>query len=88
MDFIDSFPHSSEHFGEREKHLIPPLFYTPSKGIYSKFGFSKIGVRPRYYSDNHEDAILMSLRHIQNAGFISFLQSTLDGLPYYHQSDN
>ena len=59
-----------------------------AKGIYSKFGFSKIGVRPRYYSDNHEDAILMSLRHIQNAGFISFLQSTLDGLPYYHQSGN
>ena len=59
-----------------------------AKGIYSKFGFSKIGVRPRYYSDNHEDAILMSLRHIQNAGFISFLQSTLDGLPYYHKSGN
>ena len=59
-----------------------------AKGIYSKFGFSKIGVRPHYYSDNHEDAILMSLHHIQNAGFLSFLQSTLDDLPYCHQAGN
>ena len=59
-----------------------------AKGIYSKFGFSKIGVRPHYYSDNHEDAILMSLHHIQNARFISFLQSTLDSLPYCHIPGN
>ena len=59
-----------------------------ARGIYSKFGFSKIGVRPHYYSDNHEDAILMSLHHIQNARFLSFLQSTLDDLPYCHQPGN
>jgi len=27
--------------------------------LYSKFGFSKVGVRRRYYSDNQEDAIIM-----------------------------
>ena len=59
-----------------------------AKAIYTKFGFSKIGVRPDYYSDNHEDAISMSLHNIQNAEFLSFLQSALNMLPYYRPSGN
>src|SRR5213075_2166776 len=31
----------------------------PAQKLYSKFGFSKVGVRRRYYSDNQEDAIIM-----------------------------
>lgn len=27
--------------------------------LYEKFGFNKVGVRRRYYSDNQEDAIIM-----------------------------
>jgi [ribosomal protein S18]-alanine N-acetyltransferase len=27
--------------------------------LYRRFGFRSIGTRPRYYSDNHEDAIVM-----------------------------
>lgn len=30
-----------------------------ARGLYRKFGFKDIGVRPRYYSDNNEDAIIM-----------------------------
>ena len=59
-----------------------------AKAIYTKFGFSKIGVRPNYYSDNHEDAISMSLHNIQNAEFLSFLQSALNMLAYYRLSGN
>lgn len=29
--------------------------------LYEKFGFTRVGVRKNYYSDNHEDAILMNL---------------------------
>lgn len=29
--------------------------------LYEKLGFTVDGIRPRYYEDNHEDAILMSL---------------------------
>ena len=35
---------------------------TSNKGaqkLYKKFGFKKVGLRKRYYSDNHEDAIMM-----------------------------
>jgi len=31
----------------------------PAQKLYSKFGFTKVGVRRRYYSDNQEDAIIM-----------------------------
>lgn len=29
--------------------------------LYKKFGFEIVGVRPRYYSNNHEDALMMNL---------------------------
>jgi ribosomal-protein-alanine N-acetyltransferase len=32
-----------------------------AQALYKKYGFSVDGVRPRYYKDNNEDAILMSL---------------------------
>lgn len=32
-----------------------------ARAMYQKFGFTEVGVRKRYYSDNGEDAILMSL---------------------------
>ena len=32
-----------------------------AKGLYDRLGFKKMYVRPGYYPDNHEDAIVMSL---------------------------
>lgn len=29
--------------------------------LYERHGFRHVGLRPRYYSDNHEDALIMSL---------------------------
>ena len=37
--------------------------------MYCKLGYQEDGVRPRYYQDNHEDAILMSLQCIDPALF-------------------
>jgi ribosomal-protein-alanine N-acetyltransferase len=33
-----------------------------AQALYTRFGFQTIGVRPHYYSDNHEDAFVMQLR--------------------------
>lgn len=33
---------------------------TAAQGLYSKFGFEIIGERKRYYSDNNEDAFIMT----------------------------
>jgi ribosomal-protein-alanine N-acetyltransferase len=35
-----------------------------AREMYSALGYQEDGVRPRYYQDNHEDAILMSLQNI------------------------
>lgn len=31
-----------------------------ARRLYSKYGFEKIGIRKRYYGDNHEDAVIMT----------------------------
>jgi len=33
----------------------------PARGLYRKFGFVELGIRPQYYSDNGEDAVVMHL---------------------------
>ncbi len=35
-----------------------------AQDLYRKFGFDVVGRRPRYYQDNHEDAILMTLANL------------------------
>jgi ribosomal-protein-alanine N-acetyltransferase len=32
----------------------------PARELYGRFGFKPVGVRPRYYSDNGEDALIMT----------------------------
>lgn len=32
----------------------------PARALYQRFGFRPVGVRPRYYSDNGEDALIMT----------------------------
>lgn len=33
---------------------------TPAQMLYEKYGFKKVGLRRRYYSDNREDAVVMT----------------------------
>jgi ribosomal-protein-alanine N-acetyltransferase len=40
-----------------------------AQSLYSKYGFEVVGRRPRYYSDNQEDAILMTLDNLQSSEF-------------------
>ena len=35
-----------------------------AQALYRKFGYEEIGRRPRYYKDNNEDAILMTLEKL------------------------
>jgi ribosomal-protein-alanine N-acetyltransferase len=32
----------------------------PARSLYQRFGFRPVGLRPRYYSDNGEDALIMT----------------------------
>lgn len=46
---------------------------TAAQALYEKYRFLKVGVRRRYYSDNHEDAIIMSTPPIQADNYREFL---------------
>ncbi len=45
-----------------------------AQALYTKYGFHVVGRRPRYYSDNWEDAVLMSTDSITSASFQARLQ--------------
>lgn len=47
---------------------------TPAQNLYYKYGFTQIGVRRGYYTDNHEDGLLLSTEDINSAPFQAQLQ--------------
>jgi len=46
---------------------------TAAQKLYSKYGFSQVGLRHGYYTDNKENAVLMSTEDIISASFQSHL---------------
>jgi ribosomal-protein-alanine N-acetyltransferase len=45
----------------------------PARQLYSRFGFRPVGIRPRYYSDNGEDALIMTSGPLESADMKSRL---------------
>jgi ribosomal-protein-alanine N-acetyltransferase len=46
--------------GAREATLEVRLSNLAARRLYEKYGFRPVGIRPRYYSDNNEDALIMT----------------------------
>jgi ribosomal-protein-alanine N-acetyltransferase len=42
---------------------------TAAQKLYTKYGFTQVGLRRGYYTDNREDAIIMSTDHIASPSF-------------------
>jgi [ribosomal protein S18]-alanine N-acetyltransferase len=40
----------------------------PARRLYEKYGFRPVGLRPRYYSDDNEDALIMTTEPLATAG--------------------
>jgi len=47
---------------------------TAAQSLYSKYGFTQVGLRHGYYSDDREDGVLMSTEDITSASFQARLQ--------------
>ena len=47
---------------------------TTAQSLYHKYGFTQVSLRHGYYTDNHEDAILMTTENITSAPFQAQLQ--------------
>ena len=50
----------------REATLEVRLSNMAARRLYEKYGFRPVGIRPRYYSDNGEDALIMTTDPLQS----------------------
>ncbi|MGD0018210.1 MAG: ribosomal protein S18-alanine N-acetyltransferase [Candidatus Limnocylindrales bacterium] len=50
----------AEARGAREATLEARPSNHPARRLYEKYGFALVGVRPHYYSDDNEDALIMT----------------------------
>ena len=65
----------------REATLEVRLSNLPARRLYEKYGFRPVGLRPRYYSDNNEDALIMTTEGLDTARMrnrIARLRAELD----------
>ena len=56
----------------------------PARRLYEKFGFRPVGLRPRYYSDNNEDALIMTSDPLDSPAMqdrLARLRAELDAAP-------
>ena len=68
----------------REATLEVRLSNLPARRLYEKYGFRPVGIRPRYYSDNGEDALIMTTEPLAGATMrerIARLRVALDAAP-------
>jgi ribosomal-protein-alanine N-acetyltransferase len=49
-----------------EATLEVRLSNLPARRLYEKFGFRPVGIRPRYYTDNGEDALIMTTERLDS----------------------
>jgi ribosomal-protein-alanine N-acetyltransferase len=68
----------------REATLEVRLSNLPARRLYEKYGFRPVGLRPRYYSDNGEDALIMTTEPLGSAAVrdrVAGLRAELDERP-------
>jgi ribosomal-protein-alanine N-acetyltransferase len=68
----------------REATLEVRLSNLAARRLYEKYGFRPVGLRPRYYSDNSEDALIMTTEPLDDPRLrarIERLRAALDDGP-------
>src|SRR6185312_4759725 len=68
----------------REATLEVRLSNLAARRLYEKYGFRPVGIRPRYYSDNNEDALIMTTEPLSSAHMVerlARLRAALDRFP-------
>lgn len=70
--------------GAHEATLEVRLSNLPARRLYEKYGFRPVGLRPRYYSDDNEDALIMTTEPLDDPrmqGRVERLRQELDATP-------
>ncbi len=74
----------------REATLEVRLSNVPARRLYEKYGFKPVGLRPRYYSDDGEDALIMTTEALTGPLMrerIARLRAELDASPAPERPD-
>jgi ribosomal-protein-alanine N-acetyltransferase len=58
---------AAQTFNARVATLEVRITNNAARSLYQQFGFRPVGVRPRYYSDNGEDALIMTTDDLATA---------------------
>jgi ribosomal-protein-alanine N-acetyltransferase len=66
--------------GARRVTLEVRVSNETAQRLYRKYGFHQEGLRRRYYSDNNEDAYIMTTDSIQDAGYRRTFESLVQAL--------
>jgi [ribosomal protein S18]-alanine N-acetyltransferase len=64
--------------GAREATLEVRLSNLAARRLYEKYGFRPVGIRPRYYSDDHEDALIMTTEPLASPAMMELLAARRD----------
>jgi ribosomal-protein-alanine N-acetyltransferase len=59
--------------GGREATLEVRLSNLAARRLYEKYGFRPVGLRPRYYSDDNEDALIMTTEPLGQPAMVARL---------------
>src|SRR6266540_287704 len=57
-----------------EATLEVRLTNLPARRLYEKFGFRPVGIRPRYYTDNHKDALIMTTDRLDSPTMVQRIE--------------
>jgi ribosomal-protein-alanine N-acetyltransferase len=71
----------AEEVGASVATLEVRLSNLDARRLYERFGFRPVGVRPRYYSDNNEDALIMTTEELDSRSMrqrLARLRETLE----------
>jgi len=70
--------------GAHEATLEVRLSNLPARKLYEKYGFRPVGLRPRYYSDDNEDALIMTTEALTDPAMhdrVERLRAALEAAP-------
>lgn len=73
-----------------EATLEVRLSNVPARRLYEKYGFRPVGLRPHYYSDNNEDALIMTTERLDAPAMrerIACLRAALDAAPPFERPE-
>jgi [ribosomal protein S18]-alanine N-acetyltransferase len=84
---LASLIEAAQDIGGRRVTLEVRVSNEVAQGLYRKYGFQKEGLRPRYYSDNNEDAYIMTTGDIRESSYRRMFDEHIQSLQRKLQGD-